>query len=388
MNPGKAMEMEHWILESKEIAFILAKEKIKPQPGSPFLRMERTDEDLKSPSVQNWPSLIESLTVIAKPESVLGLISYPPEDPQFSWFYSNSSHKNLAQHKQKFDGTEHMIVWPLHPNHVRDDFLLPLNLAMPITSAGTVLNLDRDTLVSMAAIVDIMQENSLIAFLNRSDPPECSFLASDLLACFYRSLQGADLRWMAPRAKLMSPVNLAPVIEDIEKGLAALERKKLIHKEGDRYRLSTELAVVCARLSECSGFSSLSLRKKLSGSSTKKRWHYQHIAAAMGLESLWLYEFSDITQDNFILELRDCSPTILQKNLQSLLPVEDKRSIPSPPPTKSLRPSEGDQKRPAKRKKTDRKSLKYCSKCGTKLRPGASFCPGCGSRLISKGSGK
>jgi len=381
--------MQHWILRSREIAYVLTKEKIVPQLGSPFLRMEPSDENVKPPSAQDWPNLIDSLAAIANPGSVLGLINFPPVDPQFSWFYGNSQNESLALHRQKFDGTEHVIVWPLHPHDVYEDFLSTLDPAMPAPTEGIDLHLDRDTLITLAAIVDIMQEDSLIAFLNRSDPPVSSFNASDLLACFYRSLQGADFRWMAQRVRLISPINLAPAVEDIEAGLAALEKKKLIQHEGDRYGISTELAVVCSRLSECSGFSALSIRKKLSEQPNKGTWHAQHFAAARGLDSLWLFAFSDISQDHFSLELKDSSPAILRQCLESLLLTEGKSERPSQPtpPSPPSKPAERTQERQMKPGKPEKKSLKFCSNCGQKLKPGASFCAGCGYQLTPKGTG-
>jgi len=380
--------MEQWILKSADIAYVLDNENIEPQLGSPFVRLERPDKGLKPPSAQDWPSLVEALATIANPDLVLGLINYPPEDPQFSWFYGNSSNDRLALHKQKFDGTEHRIVWPLHPQDVFDDFLSPLQPAMPASCENTALCLDKDTLATVAAIVDIMQEDSLIAFLNRSVPPESSFHASDLLACFYRSLQGADFRWMAWRVKLISPVNLAPSVEDIERGLAGLERKKLTPGIDGRYGLSTELAVLAARLSECSGFSALSIREKLARPTHNREWDHQHIAAARGLDSLWLYEFSDIREDNFTLELKDTSPTILQQRLESIRLSEEQRVPHSQPLAESHPPPSSDmnQKPRVKSRKTKEMSHKFCSQCGAKLRPGASFCSGCGYQLSSKGT--
>jgi hypothetical protein len=380
--------MGQWNLTSAEVAYVLAKEGIEPEPGSPFMRLNRSDEESKPPSARDWPSLLESISVIAKPGSVLGLVHYPPDDPQYSLFYGNSSHENLALHKKKFDGTEHVIVWPLHPRDVYEDFLWPLDLAMPADPKGELLHLDRDSLVTLAAIVDILQEDSLIAFLNRSAVPKSSFNASELLACFYRSLQDGDFRWMAQRARLVSPVSLAPVSEDIERGLSSLERMKLIQREDDRFGLSTALAVIGARLSDCSGLAALSAKKKPSKSSQAKMWNRRHIAAARGLNSLWFFEFSQISKEDYRLELSDMGPAELQKRLHSFLYAEDRKDLPSRPPVPSSpsHPPGIDREVRGDSRQGEEKILKFCSQCGGDLRAGASFCSQCGYRLIPKES--
>lgn len=361
--------MNRWTLTTAEISYLLKDFRIEPGSGSPFQGLRPPQEGFTSASFENEKELMNAFVALLQPEAIHGLVSYTPdEQPSYSWFYGDSIGSSFAFHSEK---DTHQIAWPVDILSILEILELPLNLLNTNEIDEISFILDRRGLETMAAIIDLIQEQSLTSLLERSLSPEIRFDEKDLLDCLNHNIKSTDFRWMIPRTMIFSPIRLKYTSEDIIQGMEWLHAKGLLTLREGRYALSPPFGIVCSLLGSCSGLSALSSRRQQIINKDNKDWSLQHLAALKGIDnSLWLFEYTDITSDDFHVEIQNTTGRSLNERLQSEFfpsgkPAAPPPSIPSIPPQPEL------------------KSINepFCPNCGTQLKPKASFCTKCGARV-------
>jgi hypothetical protein len=380
--------MNRWTLTTSDIAQLIRNAKIEPWLGSPFRRLEIPPQSSAASTTQTTPEMLEAVSKIARPEVVLGLVNYPPEEPEFSWFYGISKDQEFTQYQEKdVDGYE--ITWPIKVQGLFDTIESCLALDQPAVTQEISLHLDRNGFETLAAIVDIIQEDALVAFLNRMPSPPSRFDAVSLMECCYRTLGQTDLRWMVYRVKFISPIDLTPSLEDIGEGLESLREKGLLLQNGYHYSPTKRFGLICSLFGACNGFCSLSTRRRVPLG--QNVWDQQHMAALRGINSLWLLEFTDITSADFTVRVSDVTPGLLGDRLRTGLLLR-KTQVASPPP-----PKERPTTKPALQPEVSRMSSPppspgssaqikpppqmevRCTKCGATLSANSKFCTKCGA---------
>ena len=381
--------MDRWTLTTSDIAQLIRNAKIEPWLGSPFRRLEVSPQSSAASTTQTTPEMLEAVSRIACPEVVLGLVNCPPEEPEFSWFYGLSGGQNFALYQERdVDGYD--ITWPIHGQDLFETVDSSLALDQPAVNQGISFFLDRNGFETLVALVDIIQEDALVAFLNRMPSPPSRFDAVSLMECCYRTLQQTDLRWMVYRVKFISPIDFVPSLENISEGLESLREKGLLLQNGYQYSLTKRFGLICSQLSACNGFCGLSTRRRIPLPIGESVWDQQHMAALRGIHSLWLLEFTDITSTDFTVRVSDVTPGLLRDRLCAglLLP---KTQVASPPPPKerpttkpvpqpeASRVSHPPPPRSSPPIKPPPRMEVYCNKCGATLSSNSKFCTKCGA---------
>ena len=382
--------MNRWTLTTSDIAQLIRNANIEPWLGSPLRHLNFPTQSLAASIMQMTPEMLEAVSKIARPEVVLGLVNCPPEEPEFSWFYGPSGGQNFALFQER-DVDGHEITWPINGQDLFETVESTLALDQTSVSQGISFSLDRNGFETLAAIVDIIQEDALVAFLNRMPSPPSRFDAVSLMECCYRTLQQTDLRWMVYRVKFISPIDFVPSLEKISEGLESLREKGLLVQNGYQYSLTKRFGLICSLLSACNGFCGLSTRRRIPLPIGESVWDQQHMAALRGINSLWLLEFTDITSTDFTVRVSDvtsnllrdrlCAGLLLPKTQVASLPPTKERpttkpvpqpetsSVPPPPPP----PRSSSQIKPPPRMEV------HCTQCGATLSTNSKFCTQCGT---------
>ena len=155
---------------------------------------------------------------------------------------------------------------------------------------------------------------------------------------------------MVPRVELISPVGLRFSDEDLRQGLESLVAGDLLARRDDRFAPTPPLGLVCSRLAAAAGMSALS---------TQRRQRLSHFAALRAADlSLWLLDFSDVTADEFNVQITSLAQAEMYTRLKAGLGMPEQDPV--------------------------RATVLRCPCCGIELRPDARFCVKCGYRLANR----
>ena len=353
--------MNTWTLVDSDILRLLSEAQIRPTTGSPLGTLESTTHPGQPTEEEHRTTLLETLTRIAQPDIEIGMVLYAPaEEPEFSWFYAREGDANLAYHRN--DGNNrHEITGPVDRYLLLESSLAVLSSELVSRREGATLVLDRREFEAMAAISDVMQENSLVGLLHRDPSREVRFSDDDIVTTCNASMQSPDVRWMVPRTALLAPISLSFSEDNVRSGLLSLIRRGWAAKENGFYKPGVDLSLACSHLSVCEGLCAMSVRRKAHQGADRPGWDQQHFAGIRGADgSLWLFEFSNITSDAFEVELTCVSDSIIHEHLKTAVL------------------SGGTSAGSAMESEDDRTKTAFCSQCGASLRSNSHFCSDCG----------
>ncbi len=387
---GGGSIMTKWTFTSAEILKLLRDAHLEPWLGSPLRRLGHPTQDSATSLTKTNPEMLEALSRIARPEVVLGLINYPPEEPEFSWFYGASGGQRFALYQEE-DVDGYHVTWPINGQDLFEAVQSSLVLDQRAVNQEISFLLDRNGFETMAAIIDIIQEDALVALLNRMPTPVSRFDAVSLMECCYRTLHQTDLRWMVYRVKFISPTDFVPSLQNISAGLESLREKNLLVQNGHQYSPTKRLGLICSLMSACNGFCGLSTRRRVAQPVGESVWDQQHIVALRGMDSLWLLEFTDITSEDFAVKVSDVTSSQMRDRLHAGLLISKTQGETPPvlkagPVTKpaltlevSMASSSPPSHRPSSEIKAPTRIEVHCPKCGATLSPDSKFCTRCGS---------
>jgi uncharacterized OB-fold protein len=387
------LQPNRWTFTEEQIGGLVHTRKIEPWAGSPLI-LVKPSSTARPPSLEteDIKKVNDAILRISRPDIILGMLHYPPETPDVTWFYGAAGDKNFAVYR-KGSGDDHHIVWPVTDKSLMKVLEAALAISEPAAIDGFSLSLNRAGFETLVAIVDLIQEETLFAVMNRQQQRIAEFNLADLFECYKRSLLGLDFRWMAQRAKLFSPSRIMPEPEYLRIGLNSLVEQQMLVSRIGRYGLTQRFYTACSLMGACSGFCGLSTRRLKSQPDAKPVWDHQHVAALRGTGSLWLFDFSQITTSDFIVRLGDVTPGLLQERLHASMLTLWKPSAPSvaptPPPPVIQCPHCGTQLSPENKFCTNcgrnivekKQGQKHCVHCGGIIQPRSTFCPQCGTSL-------
>ncbi len=358
------LQPDRWTFTGEEIAGLFHKGKIEPWAGSPLIQL-KPSSTAKPPGLKtdDISKVNDAILRISRPDIILGMLHYPPETPDVTWFYGVAEDKNFAVYR-KGSGDDHHIVWPVSDKSLMKILEAALSISEPATIDSFSLTMNRAGFEAMVAIVDLIQEETLFAAMNRQQERLADFTLAQLFECYKRSLLGLDFRWMVQRAKLFSPSRIMPEPEYLRVGLNSLIEQQMLVPAVGRYSLTQRFYTACSLMGACSGFCGLSTRRLKSRPDGKAVWDHEHVAALRGTGSLWLFDFSQISTSDFIVRFGDVTPGLLQERLRAgmLTPPKPSKPLVAPPATTSA----------------TAETIR-CSRCGTELSPQAKFCSNCGT---------
>lgn len=356
---------DRWNLTAAEIAEILRRTGVEPRHGSPFLRLQGSGPASPDASaIEDTPDIREAIRRIGRPDIILGLLHVPPGEPDVTWLFGATGDPRFAVHRRD-GGMWHRIVWPVHGAALTEIMETAVSIHDAAVTDAFALTLDRKGFATLSAIVDFFQEEALRSAMQRRMPAVPRFDLEDLVCCWQRNLRGTDLRWMAQRAQLISPVRLSLDPEELNIGLGSLAHQGMLTQQGTLFAPSPRFHTACTLLAGCSGFFALSTRRRAVRSEREDDWDFQHMAAMRGIGSLWLLEFTGISKSGFTVKLGDVTADLLHERvLAGLLPPE------RPPVVADGCPSP-----------------ECCPECGSRLQPPAKFCPNCGAKIVETADG-
>jgi hypothetical protein len=345
--------MNTWTLAKAELVHLLRETGLQPGPGSPLAGLELGSHSTILGAIERKPEVLRALGLLAKPEAVVGAMTFlPPEEPEYSWFYGASGSPGFAFYSVDEEGG-HEIVWPVDRPLLLRSLGEPLFLEGPSERHEISISFDKAGFEALAVLADLAQEMGLLSLLGRKGPPGMTFERQDFLACARRSDEGEDWRWMVPRARLISPIDLDYGEEELAQGLRSLEAGRLIASEDGNYRLTPALGLLCAQLGATVGMTALSTRGRKGGTSGNgpQDWTVGHLAAVRTGPTLWLLEFQDITAAGFNIRFVGAGPNEIYGRLKAGLAAAPAAAA----------------------------AAGFCRQCGSPLRAGVAFCPSCGS---------
>ena len=351
--------MYRWTLSGAELVHLMREKGVRPGPGSPLGDIAALPHSGILAPVERQSDLSRALGVLAEPKVILGAMTYaPPEEPDYAWYYGAGQGTGWAFHRGSEDGGSE-IVWPVDaPQLIRS---LGVPLALEGGSSGDEISMvfDKDGFEALAVAADLAQEMSLIALLNRKGFSGMAFGESEFTECAQRSGGSDDLRWTAPRFRLVSPIDLSYDEGGLRRGLRSLEAGGLVRRVNGQFELSPPMGFACAQLGAMSGMTALSVRRSERGPSAGGKggaggpggWTVGHIAALRAGTGLWLLEFSRISVDGFEVRMTSARSDEVYGQLKTGLGWGEQAAPPPP---------------------------RFCRQCGGPLREGAAFCPQCG----------
>jgi len=402
-------EVEMFAFRGPEMAGILEASELEPSSGSPLrsLSAAEVDESAREVASQTGHAVKSAVQRIAVPERVVGLVTAsPPEPPDFFWLYSGASDLDFAFHQEDETGM-HRLAWPVDGLAMLDFSAAHLDLFGPVDHFGVSLALGREEFSVLVAIADFVQADALQGVL-RHDPPlgeAPTFQPDDLVGLASRADESGDLRWMVTRARLMSPIELDFGEETLAPALKSLADNGLLLEVEGLFEVTPLLHKICLLAGTCTGFSAVSTR---SLDAETGAWSLDHFALARGPETLLLYEFEDVTANDFLVSIDDVTSAMAFEWLQGGFrfedvreeveePLEDAPTVSAPPsePTlapefieaagrevgETLTPEPG---LPPLSPPTGRVQ-QFCTQCGTVLDLDKGFCTQCGNPV--KGGG-
>jgi hypothetical protein len=343
--------MNRWTLRGAELVHLMREMGIRPGPGSPLGDITALPHSGILAPVERQADLSRALGVLAEPKVIFGAMTFvTSEEPAYSWYYGDGLGAGLAYHGTAEEGGSE-IVWPVDaPQLLRS---LGAALGLEGGSSGDEISLafDKDGFEALAVAADLAQEMSLIALLNRKGFSGMAFGESEFLECARRSGGSDDLRWTAPRFRLIAPVDLSYGEGGLRRGLRSLEAGGLIRRANGLFEVSPPMGFACAQLSATSGMTALSVRRGGRGpaAGTPGGWMIGHFAALRAGAGLWLLDFSGISPEGFEVRMTNAGPDEVYGRLKAEV---------------------GYASRPG-----------FCRRCGGPLREGAAFCPQCGGAL-------
>ena len=385
-NDDKSAGLSSWTLTAPEMMALLRAAGVTPGAGSPLRsRMAKIEAGAEAvggggaaaggagaaparAGKTGAPSegQVDAIKRIARPEVVFGVMNSPPANPETSWFYGLAGDIRLARFEE-MPGGAFSVVWPVRRDAITATLRGSIEPGGPVIRHGVSIGLAQNELQTFTAICDIVQEDALLAFVNRNPGMKSRFDAIELYKCYYRSANAPDLRWMAQRMRFMAPVDLAPTLEDLAAGLEALAAKDLLVKAEAGYTPSDKLGTIMALMNDCGGFGAVAKRVLSYSERGEPAWPLRHVALIAGNRSLWLLDFAETETGDFKAVLSDATLEGVDELLRTkFLAPEPPLVMPRPAPAPSPGPA------------TVSKSA--CHGCGAALDPGAKFCSMCGAK--------
>lgn len=337
-------EVNGWDADTEELMAALGVQRLEVWSGSPILDVVASHAGPASaPSAPGADA--PALDAIARPEIALALLHSPPEDARIEWFFAAAGDRAFTAYRRDENDGRHHVTWPVSGALLAAVLQGVLDLEEPALPEDEGLVLDPGGLSTLCAITDVLQEEALLALLQRRETPPVAFDAQDLLACTQRGLGGEDLRWVGPRVRRLAPIPLIAGIEDFERGLTSFAERGLLRREGETFRVADAFGMRCALLADCAGMCAVGRRMRAELPDGSVSWRHDHVAAARGIDSLWLFDFGEVSHDAFTLTLRAVSAEELRERLTDQL--SDPASV-------------------------------VCGGCGAALQVGKRFCGDCG----------
>jgi len=341
--------MNRWTLRSAELVHLMRDKGIRPGPGSPLGDITALPHSAILAPVERQADLSRALGVLAEPKVIFGAMTLVmPEEPAYAWYYGDGLGAGLAYHGTAAEGgTE--IVWPVDAPQLLRSLGAPLGLEGGLSGDEISMVFDKDGFEALAVAADLAQEMSLLALLKRKSFAGMAFDEGEFLECARRSGGSDDLRWTAPRFRLIAPVDLSYDEGGLRRGLRSLEAGGLVERMNGEYELSAPMGLVCAQLGTTTGMTALSVRRRGKGAAAGgglSGWAIGHFAALRAGAGLWLLDFSGISPEGFEVRMTSVGPDKIYGRLKAEL---------------------GSAPRPG-----------FCRQCGGPLREGAAFCPQCG----------
>lgn len=273
-----------------------------PWSGSPLLDAV-PPEPVRASTPPATPGLVDAWQVLAQPEVRLDVAHVPPLSGATSRFYGRCGRQSLVGHW--LDAGTHHVAWPIEPVGLTRLVASLVETGRPAHEIGVSLDVDRPGYEVLAALVDLLQEASLVALLEGRDVDEPQVDGRGLADVFARPRSVHDLRWMVARARSMAPGPLAPDEARLSTALARLARDRWLAERASRYVVTPTLRLVCSLLADTRGWCAVSRRVRQLTDDGGIEWSRQHAAVLRGLDSLWMLGFADIATDGFTVRLRD-----------------------------------------------------------------------------------
>jgi len=388
-------------LSRAQVDALLSKTKVTPWVGSPLPALRpvgapTADVDAPVP-------VIEAVRRLAQPEMVTGMVvCAPPQPAEFAWYYAAGPSSDHVLYEKSADG-DTLLAYPIDARSLVEIAESELDLDAPSAFTAVELTLSAGGLQTLAALADLAQERSLDNLRRREQPDEVlHFDVRQLKGCVDRSLAGSDTRWMTARTVVTAPVQLGFSETELTSGLAELEGLDLVVRHGDEYQAGYATVLLCSRLGVCSGFCSVSSRRR----GDDGHWHREHFSVTRGADALWLLEYTGLDDGNWRVIIGDSTPRLVHERIDDALhpgpavqrrcpvcraavyagrpfcgncgadlePEEQAATISSPEP---LVPPPAPE--PRLHAATRSASSGQCVHCGGALRPGAHFCTHCGA---------
>jgi hypothetical protein len=371
------LDVDMFAFRGSEMAGILEAAQLEPGLGSPLKGLSAAvDDSAREVANQAGHGVRAAASRIASPDRVVGVVTAaPPEPADFLWLYGAQSDLDFAYHQEDETGM-HRLAWPVDGLAMLDLAAAPLDLDGPIEHYGVSLALGREEFSALVAIADFVQADALQGMLGHdpplSDPP--TFRIEDLVALAERATQSGDLRWMVPRARLMSPIELDFGEAVLGPAVGSLSESGLLLEAQGLFEVTPLLHRVCLLAGTCTGFSAISTRNR---EPETDAWSLDHFAISRGPGCLLLLEFEDVSATDFLVSIDDITPALAFEWLQGGLMFEDtpeeeiEEAVPEPTRTAAAREEEGAQR--------------FCTQCGTSVGASKGFCTQCGEPM--KGAG-
>ncbi len=345
-------------LDESQLVYLFNKFGVKPESGSPLTHCIHQQPVEITDGISSPPA--EAIQCLTQPERVFAVSNWPPEEAPVRWYYGRFDQPYLVQHDVTEDGRQ-LLFWPVSHGMVTELLSIPMiGHESDIAAGDFSITTNRDGMVLLAALSDALQEQSLQGQIQRTATINAPLSSLELRYTLEKTIVANDLHWTGARFSRLSPINFSVLPKSLEPAINIFIKDRLIRSENEGYRPTSQVAVTCMRWNDSDAFSAVTERKRKNNG----EWDWHHHAYLHSAGGMFVFDFTDITMDDYKVWIREIGAQELQEKIVLLI-FRETIINPSMAPV----PIAGD-------------NVNRCPKCGAELKPGAKFCTQCGAKIL------
>jgi len=340
-----------------------------PEEGDPSerLMLEEGLIDPKGGLCEPWNQVFQSLS---RPSlEIIAAVGFPEGRKSLCGYGSFGDMEKLVGFTP-LNETEYRIVYPLSKDPFLSLLVVDLGLDLETPVLGVETEMDLETLLTLAGMIDAGREAQMEAMLARESEPDREVRFDRILYNTRKGLTSNDYRWLASAIRNLIPFEVTITQKTILSGLKELQKIGWVEKTGEKMWLFTETFDIPRKHFESLiNFGILSIQRH-----NQEGIERIHLGILRTLGSLWILDFKDQDGDKPTVWVGTAYGPGLAQALDRVVEAT-LQGVPQPEELVGQSfPQEGGLSTVLPKKS-------FCGKCGAPAQPEDRFCINCGNKL-------
>jgi hypothetical protein len=260
---------------------------------------------------------------------------------------------------------DYRLDYPLSKDHFLSFLTNDLGLDAETSVLGLEAEMETDTLLTLAGMIDAEREAQLEGMLAREPEPDGEIRFDRILYNTRKGLNTNDYRWLASAVSSLSPFELRATSETLLQHLNELQQLGWVEeREEDMWSITEAFDIPRRHLESLVNFGLLSIQHQ-----DQKGIKRVYVGMLRTMATLWSLDFQTRAGGKTMVRIGTVSGPNLAETLDRLLEI----AIEPPPVSQAERDFQ--EPVPSKNDKN------ICPRCHTPGQPGDRFCSACGAEL-------